>query len=578
MFDRGWQVAVRLLLAGASPWHATLPANCEDALARVTVEFVDVTRESGIDFVHENAATAHKYLIETMGGGAAWLDYDGDGNLDLYLANSAATNKFDPPSPLGGALYRATGDGRFELARPGTGVGLEDLFAMGLAAGDFDNDGDTDLAVSGYGRSVLLRNEGDGRFRDVTARAGTSNQGKWGTSAAWFDYDLDGLLDLAIANYLDWSPEGNLHCGERRPGYRSYCHPNKYRGQAPTLYRNLGNGQFEDASEPSGLAAYTGNSLGVVCFDYDGDGWQDVFIANDSMPNFLFRNLGNGTFEEVAFVAGVALGENGEAEAGMGVDAADYNGDGWLDLYVTHLDFEFDRLYRNLGDGTFFDATFQDGIGYKTFKLSGFGTRFVDYDNDGWRDLFVANGHVLDNIELFHEGTRYEEPKLVLRNVEALFEAPGDALGPAVGLPRVSRAAAFADYDNDGDFDVAVANNGQAPQLLRNDGGNGNNWLQVLLVGVQSNRDGVGARVTVSSEGFVQVAERTGGGSYQAAHDPRLHFGLGPRSAVESVEVAWPSGRLERFLDVEENGVLILREGSGELRRPVGIRAIRGGR
>ena len=525
------------------------------------VEFVDVTRESGISFVHENAATSEKYLIETMGGAAAWLDYDGDGLLDFYVANSAATEAFEPAAPLRGALYRNAGSGRFSDVTREAGVGAEGLFAMGVAVGDYDNDGDPDLAVTGYGRSVLYRNDGEGTFRDLTQEAGVSNAGKWGSSAAWFDYDNDGFLDLVIVNYLDWSPERNFHCGERRPGYRSYCHPNKYKGQTPTLFRNRGDGGFDDVTEDAGLAGQAGNGLGVVCFDYDRDGWLDIFVANDSMPNFLFRNIEGREFEEVAFIAGVALGENGEAEAGMGVDAADYDGDGWPDLYMTHLDFEFDRLYRNGRDGTFLDATFEDGIGYKTFDVSGFGTRFVDYDNDGWRDLFVANGHVLDNIDLFHEGTRYQEQKLVFRNIKGKFEESGERLGEAVARPRVSRAAAFADYDNDGDMDVLVANNGQEPQLLRNDGGNRRNWLQVQLIGQHSNRDGVGARVSVSAGGFDQVAERTGGGSYQSAHDPRLHFGLGERAQVERVEVKWPSGQIDRIDGIAANRALVVREG-----------------
>ena len=557
----GFGIPWAALVAMASSLWPLGAADTQEVSRDHQVEFIDVTLESGISFVHENAATREKYLIETMGGAAAWLDYDGDGLLDFYVANSAATEAFEPTAPLRGALYRNAGGGRFSDVTSEAGVGAEGLFAMGVAVGDYDNDGDPDLALTGYGRSLLYRNDGEGAFRDVTHAAGVSNAGKWGSSAAWFDYDNDGFLDLVIVNYLDWSPERNIHCGERRPGYRSYCHPNKYQGQVPTLFRNRGDGGFDDVTESVGLAGQAGNGLGVVCFDYDRDGWLDIFIANDSMPNFLFRNIQGREFEEVAFVAGVALGENGEAEAGMGVDAADYDGDGWPDLYMTHLDFEFDRLYRNGRDGTFLDATFEDGIGYKTFDMSGFGTRFVDYDNDGWRDLFVANGHVLDNIELFHEGTRYEEQKLVFRNIEGNFEESGERLGEAIARPRVSRAAAFADYDNDGDIDVLVANNGQELQLLRNDGGNQGNWLQVALVGQHSNRDGVGARVTARAGGFSVVAERTGGGSYQSAHDPRLHFGLGDRTQVERVEVAWPSGQVDRLDRVGANRVLVVREG-----------------
>lgn len=557
-------LALAALLAASGSLLPLSAESAENGQPGAAVEFVDVTSESGISFLHENAASAEKYLIETMGGGAAWIDYDADGLLDFYLANSAGTAAFEPTAPLRGALYRNLGDGQFADVTGTALVGAEGLFGMGVAVGDYDNDGDSDLVVTGYARSILYRNDGKGAFEDVTRAAGVSNSGNWGSSAAWFDYDNDGLLDLVIVNYLDWSPERNFHCGERRPGYRSYCHPNRYLGQAPTLYRNRGDGGFDDVTESAGLAGQAGNGLGVVCFDYDRDGWIDLFIANDSMPNFLFRNLEGREFEEVAFIAGVALGENGEAEAGMGVDAADYDGDGWPDLYMTHLDFEFDRLYRNVGDGTFLDATFEDGIGYKTFEVSGFGTRFVDYDNDGWRDLFVANGHVLDNIELFHEGTRYQEKKLVFRNVGGKFDEVGDQLGGAVSQPRVSRAAAFADYDNDGDVDVLVANNGQAPQLLRNDRGNRGNWLQVQLVGQVSNRDGVGARVTVTAGGVEQVAERTGGSSYQSAHDPRLHFGLGDLSQVERVVVAWPSGQIDRLEQVLANRVVLVRESARE--------------
>ena len=551
----------RLWIGGEAPLPTAIAQQFGDG-ARAGIAFKDVTQEAGVSFVHDNAASPSKFLIETMGGGAAWIDYDGDGRLDLYLTNSAATEVFEPEDALGGALYRNLGGGRFTDVTEQAGVAAQGLFAMGVAVGDYDNDGDPDFVLTGYGRSVLFRNESDGTFDDVTREAGVANVGKWGTSAAWFDADRDGLLDLVVANYLDWSPQNNLYCGEPRPGYRSYCHPNKYGGQTPTFYRNLGSGQFEDLSEPSGLGVMEGNGLGVVCSDFDMDGWTDVFIANDSMENFLFRNLGDGTFEEVAFLAGVALGENGQAEAGMGVGAGDYDNDGLPDLYVTHLDFEFDRLYRNEGRGDFSDATFQGGIGYKTFDLSGFGTGFVDFDNDGWLDLFVANGHVLDNIALFHKGTLYAERKLLFRNTSGKFEEVGSSSGAVMAELRVSRAAAFADYDNDGDVDILVANNGQPPQLMRNEHGNAKNWLQVELVGDASNRDGIGATVTVKDAGLTRVMQKVGGGSYQAAHDPRLHFGLGSAPVVERVEVRWPSGAVDRLFAVPANTVLKVVEGA----------------
>ena len=548
-----------LVLAGAGVCYADSSVS-ESKTQPVT--FVNVAQESGIVFQHDNAASPEKYLIETMGSGAAWLDYNQDGLLDAYLVNSAATRAYTPAEPLRNALYRNKGDGTFLDVTVEAGVAAEELFGTGVAVGDFDNDGDADIFVTGYPRSILYRNEADGTFADVTDSAGVENAGKWGSSAGWFDYDNDGLLDLVVANYLDWTEDNNIFCGEKRPGYQAYCHPNKYRGQKPTLFRNNGDGTFQDVSKKSGIGERAGNGLGVVCFDFDDDGWMDVFLANDSMTNFLYRNRGDGTFEDVTLAAGVAFGEDGKAEAGMGVDAADYDGDGRLDLYITHLDFEFDRLYRNLGDGSFEDATFLGKIGYQTFDVSGFGTRFIDYDHDGLRDIFVVNGHVLDNVQLFHAKTKYAEPKIVFRNTGDGFQNVTSELGADLSRARVSRAAAFGDYDNDGDIDVLVNNNGQAAELLRNDGGNRGHWLQIQLIGTKSNREGVGARVKVTAGDLVQFEQRKGGMSYQAAHDQRLHFGLGERTKVDEIEVRWPSGTADFIRDVEANAVVVVREGT----------------
>jgi len=531
--------------------------------AATHVTFVDVTRESNITFKHDNAASPQRYLIETMGAGAAWIDYDNDGYLDLFLANSAATNVYKTVHPLRSALYHSSGDGTFTDVTEKAGVGAADLFAMGVAVGDYDNDGFEDLYVVGYGRSILYHNNGDGTFTDVTKQAGVANLGKWGSSAAWFDYDRDGKLDLIVANYVDFTPERNLICvDEGRP---AYCHPNKYHGQTPTLFHNEGNGVFKDVSRASGIGQKAGNGLGVVCFDYNGDGWTDVFLANDSMENFLYRNKGNGTFEEVGIEAGVALGEDGKPEAGMGTDAADYDGDGFPDLFVTHLDLEYNRIYRNLGDGSFADATFTSKLGAGTFRMSGFGTRFIDYDNDGWRDIFIANGHVLDNVKEFHAGTEYAEPKTVYRNLGGTFQDVTKQLGPDLATARVSRAAAFADYDNDGDVDVLVTNNGDRPQLLRNDGGNHNHWLEIRLIGTRSNRDGVGAKVKIICNGRVQTEEVKGGMSYQAAHDPRLHFGLGDASQLAELRVLWPSGAVTKLTDVPVDRCITIKEDVGEI-------------
>jgi hypothetical protein len=553
--------AALFAIAAALAVSLKLPTGTAQEAPSVT--FVDVTAAAGIGFKHDNARSPEKYLIETMGAGAAWLDYDNDGYLDLYLVNSAATKAYQPPQPLRSSLYRNNRDGTFTDVTDKAGVAASGLFGMGVAVGDYDNDGYPDLYVIGYGRSLLYHNNRDGTFVDVTEKAGVANAGKWGSSGAWFDYDHDGRLDLIVANYLDFTPEKNLICAEA--GHRSYCHPNKYRGQAPTLFRNNGNGTFTDVSRSSKIGLKAGNGLGVVCFDFNGDGWTDVFIANDSMENFLFANRGDGTFQEIGIAAGVALSDDGKAEAGMGVDAADYDRDGRLDLFVTHLDRELNRLYRNLGDGSFEDATMSSKIGAGNFRLSGFGTRFIDYDNDGWRDLFIANGHVLDNIELFHADTAYAEKKTVYRNQRGAFRDVTEQLGPALSIPRVSRAAAFADYDNDGDIDVLVTNNGQEPQLLRNDGGNRNHWLEVRLTGVRSNRDGVGARVRLTAGGVTVVDESKGGMSYQSAHDRRLHFGLGDVARADVIQVRWPSGVVDRLTNVAADRVVVVQEGVGEV-------------
>ena len=532
------------------------------------VRFVDVARAAGINFVHDNAASPEKFLIETMGSGCAWIDYDQDGLLDLYLVNGAATSLYTPRRPLRSALYHNNGDGTFTDVTERARVGAEGLFGMGVAVCDYDNDGYPDLLVLGYGRSILYHNNGDGTFTDVTARAGVENRGRWASSAAWFDYDNDGRLDLVIANYLDWSPERNFYCGDRGPGMRSYCHPDDYRGQPPTLYHNNGDGTFTDVSRASGVGLKAANGLGVVTFDFDSDGWQDIFIANDSMANSLFRNKRDGTFEEVAYVAGVAVSGDGQPEAGMGADAADLTGSGRLDLFVTHLDLQLARLYRNLGESGYEDATLLSKIGYATYHSSGFGTRFLDYDNDGNRDLFLANGHVLDNIQLYHADTRYAEPKLMFRNSGGgIFENVSDRLGADFQLPRVSRGAAIGDFDNDGDLDILVNNCGQAPQLLRNDGGNANHWLEILLIGTISNRDGVGARVKVTASDLVQYDQKKGGMSYQSAQDPRLHFGLGRRSRVDAVEIAWPSGAVTKLANLKTDQIIAVQEDKGLIER-----------
>lgn len=532
------------------------------------VKFVDIAAAAGITFQHQNAASTEKYLIETMGAGCGWIDYDQNGLLDLYLVNGAATRLFVPKTALRSALYRNNGDGTFTDVTAKAGVGAEGLFGMGVAVGDYDNDGFPDLYVLGYGRCILYRNNGDGTFTDVTAKAGVANIGKWASSAAWFDYDNDGKLDLVIANYVDWSPETNFWCGDKAPGMRSYCHPDVYHGQTPTLFHNNGDGTFTDVSAKSQIGLKRGNGLGVVTFDYDDDGWQDIFIANDHMPNFLFHNNRDGTFREVGYEAGVAVGLDGQFEAGMGVDSGDIRNDGRFGLVVTHLDQQLARVYANQGDGTFEDATFQTKLSYATFHSSGFGARFLDYNNDGLTDIFMANGHVLDNIERYHPGTLYAEPKMMFQNKSGgVFENVSDQLGADFVAPRVSRGAAVGDFDNDGDLDILVSNNGEAPQLLRNDGGNSKHWLEILLIGTKSNRDAVGARVKVVAGDLKLFEQRKGGMSYQSAQDPRLHFGLNQHERVDLIEIRWPSGAVTKLENVKSDQIVAVREGEGIVRR-----------
>lgn len=533
------------------------------------VKFVDVTQEAGITFRHVNAASPQKYLIETMGSGCGWIDYDQNGLFDLYLVNGAATKAFQPQTLVRSTLYRNNGDGTFTDVTDKAGVGAEGLFGMGVAVGDFDNDGYPDLFVLGYGRCILYHNNGDGTFTDVTARAGVGNTGRWGSSAAWFDYDRDGKLDLIIANYVAWSPEKNFWCGDHAPGMRSYCHPDDFDAVPPTLFHNNGDGTFTDVSKVSGIGLKPANGLGVVTFDYDGDGWQDVFIANDSLPNLLFHNNHDGTFTETAYLAGVAVSMDGQPEAGMGVDAGDTTGSGRLDLVVTHLDSQLARLYRNTGDGIFDDFTLRSRIGYATYHMSEFGTRFMDYDNDGSLDLFMACGHVLDNVLRYKSEVFYPEPKLLFRNTGlGIFENVSAQLGPDFVVPKVSRGVAVGDFDNDGDLDILVSNNGQAPQLLRNDGGNANHWLEIFLTGTKSNRDAVGTRVKVMAGDLVLHDERKGGMSYQSAQDPRLHFGLGSRTIVDAIELNWPSGERTRLEHLRCDQIISIQEGQGLVKRP----------
>jgi enediyne biosynthesis protein E4 len=536
--------------------------------APIPVRFTDVRKEAGITFLQDSTQSDEKYYLETMGTGVGWLDYNQDGLMDLFFVQSAATDAYKPPHPLRSALYRNNGDGTFTDVTDKAGGGGEGHYGQGVAVGDYDNDGYPDLYVTGYGRAILYHNNGDGTFTDVTAKAGVADEGQWSTSAGWFDYDKDGWLDLVVTNYIDWSPKNNLWCGDRRPGYRSYCNPNNYKGEKTKLYHNNHDGTFTDVSDISGVGKPESKGMGVVLADFNGDGWPDIAIANDTWPSFLFLNKHDGTFQDVSLISGMAASEDGRYEAGMGIDAADVDGDGWLDLYITHLDFELNRLYHNNHDGTFDDYTYRSGLGNKAMLYSGVSTKFLDYDNDGWEDIVQLNSAMLDNIQLYHGEVSYKEPLLMFRNLgKGQFENVSKSLGPDFQRSIAGRGIATADYDNDGDIDMAINNRGDYPELLRNDGGNANHWLEILLIGTRSNRDGIGASLKLTSEGFVHIEQVKGGTGYMSASDPRLFFGLGKRTKIDSLEITWPSGQVDKLTNVPIDKIIAVMEGSGIIAR-----------
>lgn len=530
------------------------------------VQFVDVAAEAGIDFIHTNGRSSEKLLVETFGSGLAWLDYDRDGFLDLYFVNGADLTRGEP-SP-GNALFRNQGNGTFRDVTREAGVAGTGAYGMGVAVGDYDNDGFQDLYVTYYGPNLLYRNNGDGTFRDVTARADVAG-GSWSSSAGFFDYDRDGDLDLYVVNYLDYDLRENRYCGRQEPGYRSYCDPWTFDGALDQLYRNNGDGTFTEVSRQAGIANPGGKGLGVTFADLDQDGHVDIYVANDTTRNFLYRNLGNGRFQDVTYGAGVGYDPHGKPQAGMGTDCADADGDGLLDLFVTNFSEESNNLYRNLGDLVFEDIASRAGLDSGFLPL-GFGTQFFDYDNDGDADLYVANGHVVDNIHLYKPHLSYaQEDRLYQNGGRGDFSDVSSRGGAPFQVRKVGRGTAAADFDNDGDLDLAVSNSGDRPMLLKNEGGHRNHWLLIQARGHQSNRFGLGTRVRLQAGGQSQLKEISPVDSYLSSSDFRLHFGLGREAVVERVEIHWPSGIRQVLTGIAAGQVLLVEEpkpGTGQLR------------
>ena len=544
--------AIKLL--GAMPASAISPL------------FKDVTANSGIRFKHESSRTSQKYLPESMGAGVAMFDYDNDGWLDLFFANGA---KLLDPMPRGispdksdprfwNRLYHNNRDGTFTDVTEKAGLQGR-WYGMGVATGDYDNDGNVDLLVTNLGGNTLYHNNGDGTFTDVTAKAGVGGSG-WCTGAAFVDYDRDGRLDLIITRYVEWDFRSNIYCGEHKPGYRAYCHPDQFNSITHLVFYNNGDGTFTDVSKKCNVEGSPGKGLGVAIDDFDADGWPDIFVANDSVAEQLFRNNHDGTFTEVALLSGLAYDQNGHAFAGMGADFGDYTNSGWPSVFVNALANQKYRLFHN-NKGTFDDVTDSIGLGASTMSHSGWGAKWIDYDNDGWLDLFVAQGHVMDNIELTEPRLHYLEPPLLLKNEQGRFATVPQQSDSVFTTSLAARGAAFGDLDNDGLIDIAINCNDGHAIILHNRGGNGNHWLMLNLAGTSSNRDAIGSKIRlVTDNGQQQTRFVSTAGSYISASDKRAHFGLGSSKKLRLIEITWPSGIVQRLESVAVDQTLTVKE------------------
>jgi hypothetical protein len=558
----------RALVVGLVTLFGLAQAAAQGPSAPSLPVFTDVAAEAGIRFEQVSGSPEKRYIFEAKGGGVGLLDYDGDGLLDIFLVNGSTLEDVRKGVQHGNALYRANGDGTYTDVAEKVGV-LGRGWGMGCAVADYDNDGLPDIYVLGLNGNTLFRNAGDGRFADLTEKAGLRG-GRWSTSAAFVDHDLDGDLDLYVANNIQvdiyTSPLSfrGPDCNYR--GTRVMCGPRGLPGARDTFYRNDGDGTFTDVTQAAGvLEAEPYFGLGVAVGDVDNDGWPDVYVANDSTPSYLYLNQKDGTFEDVALLAGVAVSDDGMEQAGMGVDFGDYDNDGWLDIVKSNFAFEFHNLYHNEGDGSFTDqAPRTAGTGLPTRPLVSWGKKFLDYDNDGWKDVVVANGHVYPHlIPSPVGGEQYDQPRLLFRNLgEGRFADVSAESGPGIGEERSSRGLATGDLDNDGDLDMVVVNIDGTPSVLRNDGGNARGWLSVKLRGTKSNRMGLGARITARSGALSQIAEATTAGSIFSASDSRVHFGLGDAPEVD-LEIRWPSGKIQKLKAVPARQIILVDEDRG---------------
>ncbi len=553
------KIAVKLASCLGVLAASSLPAVRLAAADDCSIRLTDRTEASGITFQHTDGSTGRRYIVETVTAGMATFDYDGDGLIDIYFVNGAATPEARFDKPPRNALYRNQGNWRFVDVTDEAGVG-DTGYGLGVAVADYDNDGDLDLYVSNFGPNVLYRNNGNGTFTDVTRQAGVGGGNKVGAGVCFLDADADGFVDLYSANYVRFNYK--THVETVVDGYPQYTGPKDYEPEIHDFYMNNGDGTFRDAGKESGVAAHAGTGMGVVCLDFDNDADTDIAVLNDVRGNFLFENDGSGHFEEIGLAAGIAYSADGMELGSMGIDCGDYNNDGWLDLYQTSYASELPALYENTGAGFFEDVTRASGAGEGCFSYVNWGTGFVDFDNDGDRDLLVANGHLQDNVHLYDTATSYEARNVVLMNTgKGHFVDVSDQCGDGL-LPKLSsRGTALDDLDNDGDVDAVVLNSRKPPTLLRNDSANGNHWIEIRLRGVKSNRDGVGAQVRVRTGDLEQTDEVHSGRGYQSHHGMRLHYGLGKHDRIDRIQVRWVGGRIDTIENVAADQLITIEEG-----------------